>query len=122
MNREAWEMEEVAARLRAALPAPPPGLRARVLGRVREAPAAKTQQRRVRLRCSVALVACLAAQWLATAALNGQRAAFFTGGGTGAPALTRHRPVVASQGWSRRDAAGAWAFSIGNLPPRTLAE
>lgn len=72
MAHEPAEEEFVVERLRAAAPVLPAGLRARVLAGMASAPAI---QRRSGRRRAMALAGCLAAQWLVTAALNGQREA-----------------------------------------------
>jgi hypothetical protein len=72
MAHEASDEEFIVQRLRAAAPDLPAGLRARVLAGTTAAPAPRPRRTR---RWAMAVAVCLAAQWLVTAVLNGQREA-----------------------------------------------
>jgi hypothetical protein len=120
MGPDPWEDPELEARLRAAVRAPGPELRARVLERCRRAGQEAASRRRAGRRWAIALAACLAAQWSFTAMLDGQRSAMLGGGGTEqrAKSTTHGIPDSASPALP----SPSLAFTVGRRDPRLLIE
>ena len=115
MSREPWEETALEARLRAAMPAPPPELRARILARCGAGVPAARRPRPGR-RWALALAGCLASQWCLAALLDGQRGMMLRGGSGPDPSL------AAAPGHMISLPSGRMAFTVGHADPRLAIE